>query len=178
MNTENQTQEQEQTATIDELQLDLPEENKNEGQSKLEEEITELKDKFLRLSAEFDNFRRRTSKEKIELINSAEERLILALLPVLDDIERAKPTFETVTDVEVIKEGVGLIFNKFNKVLDGKGLKPLETLGVVFDSDVHEAITKIPAPRPQQKGLVVDEIEKGYYLNDKLIRVAKVIIGS
>lgn len=176
MNTENQTQEQ--TDEIEIAQNELMEENQDDSQSKLEQEVTELKDKFLRLSAEFDNFRRRTSKEKIELINSAEERLILALLPVLDDIERAKPTFETVSEVSVIKEGVSLIFNKFTKILESKGLKSLETLGTVFDSEVQEAITKIPAPKPQMKGLVIDEIEKGYYLNEKLIRVAKVIIGS
>jgi molecular chaperone GrpE len=180
MNTENQTQEEEinqQTETAQTTE-GLPQEPQNDKVSKLEEELAEMKDKFLRLSAEFDNFRRRTSKEKIDLISTAEERLILALLPVVDDIERARPSFETVSDVAVLKEGVELIFNKLAKTLENKGLKPLLTKGEVFNPDLHEAITQIPAPSDDLKGKVVDEIEKGYYLNEKLIRVSKVIIGS
>lgn len=145
---------------------------------KLTAELAEMKDKFVRLQAEFDNFRRRTSKEKLELISTAEEKLILSLLPVIDDIDRAAVSMETATEVATLKEGVDLIFNKLRKTLDSKGLKPLETKGTAFNPDLHEAITQIPAPTPDLKNKIVDEIEKGFYLNEKLIRVAKVIIGN
>ncbi len=141
-------------------------------------EIAELKDKYLRLYADFENFRRRTAKEKLDLIASANESLLVALLPVVDDFERAKQSLETSTDVATLKEGVNLIQNKLVKTLEGKGLKPMVAKGEVFDADLHESVTQFPAPSDDMKGKVIDEIEKGYYLNDKVIRFAKVIIGS
>lgn len=145
---------------------------------KLKRENAELKDKFLRLYSEFENFRRRTSKERIELVKSAGEDVISALLPVMDDFERALKSVESVDEKDPMKEGILLIHNKFHKVMESKGLKAMESVGKEFDSEVHEAITKIPAPSEDMKGKVVDEVEKGYYLNEKVIRFAKVVIGA
>ncbi len=163
---------QEQNSQTEESQ------SNNEELKKLEIELTEAKDKYLRLYSEFENFRRRTSKEKMDLVGSANEQLMLALIPIADDIERSKANQENIEDIATLKDGVNLIFNKFNKTLEQKGLKPLETKGQDFNPDLHEAITQIPAPSDDLKGKVVDEIEKGYYLNDKLIRVAKVVTGA
>jgi molecular chaperone GrpE len=144
---------------------------------KLQNEIAEQKDKYLRLYSEFENFRRRTSKEKLEMIQSANEQLIKALLPVADDFERAEKSFRDKNDKEL--EGFFLIQNKFRKTLEQYGVKVmiLES-GASFDADVHEAITQIPAPSENLKGKIVDVIEKGYLLNEKVIRFAKVIVGS
>ncbi|GAB3330641.1 nucleotide exchange factor GrpE [Larkinella ripae] len=141
-------------------------------------ELYDLKDKYLRLYADFENFRRRTAKEKIDLISNANEGLLVALLPVLDDFERALKSAETTSDVDALKEGVKLIFNKFYKILEAKGVKSMESVGQVFNPDLHEAITQFPAPSDDLKGKVIDETEKGYLLNDKVIRFAKVILGS
>ncbi|MGM9511477.1 nucleotide exchange factor GrpE [Larkinella sp. GY13] len=145
---------------------------------KVSVELTDLKDKYLRLYADFENFRRRTAKEKIDLISNANEGLLVALLPVLDDFERALKSAENTSDVEALKAGVKLIFNKFYKVLESKGVKPMDSLGQVFNPDLHEAITQFPAPSDDLKGKIMDETEKGYLLNDKVIRFAKVILGS
>jgi molecular chaperone GrpE len=145
---------------------------------KVQAELAETKDKFLRLHAEFDNFKRRTSKEKIETMLTANRELMVALLPTLDDFDRTNKSLETVDSVEALKEGVSLVFGKLLRTLEQKGLKPLETIGTVFDSELHEAVTQIPAPSEKMKGKVVDELEKGYYLNDKIIRYAKVVIGN
>lgn len=141
-------------------------------------EIAELKDKYLRLYADFENFRRRTAKEKGELRATASEDLMVALLPVVDDFERALKSIETTTNVATLQEGVSLIQSKLAKTLEGKGLKPMQAQGQTFDADLHESVTQFPAPSEDLKGKVIDEIEKGYYLNDKVIRFAKVIIGS
>lgn len=141
-------------------------------------EIAELKDKYLRLYADFENFRRRTAKEKLDLISTANENLLVSLLPVVDDFERAKQALETSTDVAMLKEGMAIIQHKLVKTLEGKGLKPMVAKGEVFNADLHESVTQFPAPSDDLKGKVIDEIEKGYYLNDKVIRFAKVIIGS
>ncbi|RRB07636.1 nucleotide exchange factor GrpE [Larkinella rosea] len=141
-------------------------------------ELGDLKDKYLRLYADFENFRRRTAKEKVDLISNANEGLLVALLPVLDDFERALKAAETASDVDALKAGVQLIFNKFYKVLESKGVKPMESVGQVFNPDLHEAITQFPAPSDDLKGKIIDETEKGYHLNDKVIRFAKVILGS
>lgn len=146
--------------------------------AKTSAELADIKDKFVRLQAEFDNFRKRTAKEKLELISTAEERLMLALITVADDMDRATPSMQAATEVHVLREGMEIVFSKFRKTLENKGLKSLDTKGTDFNPDLHEAITQIPAPTSDLKNKVVDEIEKGYYLNDKLIRVAKVIIGS
>ena len=144
----------------------------------LEAEIADLKDKHLRLFSEFDNFRRRTTKERIELFKTAHSDLMLDLLPILDDFDRAVKSFEDSDDAAAIKEGVDLIKNKFEKTLEKKGLKCMESLHKEFDTDFHEAITEIPAPSKDLKSKVVDVVEKGYTLNDKVIRYAKVIVGK
>ena len=145
---------------------------------KLKAEIAEAKDKYVRLYAEFDNFKRRTSKERIDLLQSAGKDIIVELLPVLDDFERASKAMESATEVEPVKEGVSLIYNKLKNTLQQKGLKEMVSAGTGFDPDLHEAITNIPAPSDDLKGKVVDELEKGYYLNDKVIRFAKVVVGA
>ena len=141
-------------------------------------EVAELKDKYLRLYADFENFRRRTAKEKLELINNANEGVLKALIPVVDDFERAMQSIDNTDDVTALKEGVSLIFTKLVKTLEGKGLKPMVSKGETFDADLHESVTQFPAPSEDLKGKVIEEIEKGYYLNDKVIRFAKVIVGS
>lgn len=141
-------------------------------------EVAELKDKYLRLYADFENFRRRTAKEKLDLIGNANEGLLKALIPVVDDFERAMQSVEKTDDVAAVKEGVALIYNKLYKTLEGKGLKPMVSKGEPFNADLHESVTQFPAPTDDLKGKVIDEVEKGYYLNDKVIRFAKVIVGS
>jgi molecular chaperone GrpE len=142
-----------------------------------EDQIAEAKDKYLRLYADFENFRRRTSKEKIEMIQNASEGLLKELIPIVDDFERANKSFETVTEVEPMKEGIALIFNKFQKTLASKGVKVIESKGKDFDVELHECITQFAAGE-ENKGKVIDEIEKGYSLNDKVIRYAKVVVGA
>ena len=141
-------------------------------------EIAELKDKYLRLYADFENYRRRTAREKLDLIGNANESLLQALIPVVDDFERAMQSIGNADDVTALKEGVSLIYTKLHKTLEGKGLKPMTAKGEPFDADLHESVTQFPAPSDDLKGKVIDEIEKGYYLNDKVIRFAKVIVGS
>ncbi len=143
-----------------------------------EEKLAELQDKYLRLSAEFDNYRKRTIREKGELLKSANEDLLARILPVADDFERALTSIDKATDMEAVKTGVHLIFEKFFSFLRQQGIKEIEALNLEFDTDLHEAVTKIPAPEEQLKGKVVDVIEKGYYLNDKILRFAKVVIGE
>ncbi len=142
-----------------------------------EDQLAEAKDKYLRLYADFENFRRRTSKEKIEMIQNASEGLLKELIPIVDDFERANKSFETVTEVEPMKEGIALIFNKFQKTLASKGVKVIEAKGQDFDVELHECITQFAAGE-ENKGKVIEEIEKGYSLNEKVIRYAKVVVGS
>ncbi len=143
---------------------------------KAQAEIADLKDKYIRLAAEFDNFRKRTIREKEELVKTASEGVIKAILPVLDDIERAQANYGS--DGKVETEGIDLIFNKLVKAVAAKGLKPMESKGQSFDPDLHESITQFPAPSEDLKGKVVEEVEKGYYLGDKVIRFAKVVVGA
>ncbi|MBN8876324.1 MAG: nucleotide exchange factor GrpE [Chitinophagaceae bacterium] len=155
-------------------------ENQATGESELEKLKAELeagKDKYLRLVAEFDNFRRRSAKERIELAQTAGREVIQDLLEVLDDSDRAQKQLDS-SDGKEVKEGVTLVFNKLRSLLQSKGLKPMEAIGKDFDPDLHEAITEIPAPTKELKGKVVDEVVKGYYLNDKIIRHAKVVVGK
>lgn len=150
-------------------------------QAKVEElsgQVDELKDKFLRKSAEFDNFRRRMMKEKVENAKLANRDTLSALLPVLDDFDRAKKHAEDNDKADVFAEGVGLIQQKLHTIMRGKGLVAMESDGEDFDPDLHEALTEIPAPTPDLQGKVVDTIEKGYYLNDVIIRHAKVVVGK
>lgn len=144
----------------------------------LEAENEEQKDKFLRLFAEFENFKKRNTKERIELIKTAAQDTISTILPVLDDFDRAKKSAEDESTDEHISEGILMVYNKLYKVLESKGLKPMDTEGVVFDPELHEAITEIPAPTEDMKAKVIDTIEKGYLLNDKIIRFAKVVVGK
>ena len=143
----------------------------------LKEQIAQLNDKYLRQAAEFDNFRRRTAKERVEMIQTAGKDVITDLLDVLDDSERAQKGLDTSNDVAQIKEGVNLVFNKLRNTLSAKGLKPMEVVGTDFNPDLHEAITEIEAGE-ENKGRVVAEVQKGYYLNDKIIRFAKVVVGK
>ena len=155
-------------------------ENQVAGESeldKLKADLDATKDKYLRLVAEFDNFRRRSAKERIETIQTAGKDVIKDLLDVLDDSDRAQKQLDSSEDKQV-KEGVTLVFNKLRNVLHGKGVKPMDAIGKDFDADLHEAITEIPAPTEELKGKVVDEVVRGYYLNDKIIRHAKVVVGK
>jgi molecular chaperone GrpE len=142
----------------------------------LNQQVAELNDRYLRQAAEFDNFRRRNAKERVELIQTAGKDVITDMLVVLDDSERAQKQMEKTDDVNQIKEGIQLVFSKLRNTLSGKGLKPMESIGQEFNPDLHEAITEIDAGE-NMKGKVVDEVEKGYYLNDKIIRHAKVVVG-
>lgn len=144
----------------------------------LQASIKEWEDKYLRLYAEFDNYRKRTTNERIELIRTANQEVLVALLPVLDDFERATKSFETATDVNPVKEGVTLVHHKFKSILTSKGLKLMESQGLPFNPDLHEAITNIPAPSDDMKGKVLDVVEQGYYLGEKVIRYAKVVVGE
>lgn len=197
-NQEKETTEQENTNTETSTEQTTTniEDNKNdkeEGEEKetteqiiedakgksIEAELQESKDKYMRLYAEFDNFRRRTNKEKGELIKNAGADLMQALLPILDDFERANKSMTESKDVEAVKQGLQLVYEKLIKTLENKGLKAMEaSIGKEFDLELHESITQIPAPSEDMKGKVMDEIEKGYYLNEKILRFAKVVIGS
>lgn len=143
-----------------------------------EAKIAELNDKYLRLYSEFDNYRKRTIKEKSDIIRSAGEDVFKAIIPSIDDFERAIKANENVTDATPIKEGISLIYHKLRLACTAKGLEPMETIGKPFDADFMESITSIPAPSDDLKGKVVDEVEKGYKLGDKVIRFAKVVVGS
>lgn len=141
-------------------------------------QLAQLNEKYLRLYSEFDNFRKRTSREKLELTKTAGEDIFKSLLPVLDDFERAIRSMQEASEVHALKEGVDLIFQKFRNTLLLKGLEPMDSIGSAFDPDLHEAITRIPVEQAEQKGKVVDELEKGYSLQGKVIRYAKVVVGS
>ena len=145
---------------------------------KANEQIEEQKDKYLRLSAEFDNYRKRTMKEKAELILNGGEKSISSILPIVDDFERALKNMETATDVAAVKEGVELIYNKFMSVLGQNGVKVIETKEQPLDTDYHEAIAVIPAPNEALKGKILDCVQTGYILNDKVTRHAKVVVGE
>jgi len=141
-------------------------------------DLAEQKDKYLRLMAEFDNFKRRTAKERIDLIQTAGKDVIVSMLEVLDDCDRAEKQLSTTDDIAIQKEGIQLVFNKVRSTLQAKGLKAMESIHADFDVELHEAITEIPAPNPKLVGKVVDEVTKGYFLNDKIIRFAKVVVGK
>lgn len=153
----------------------------NEGgddvNEKLQADLEEQKDKYLRLFAEFDNFKRRSAKERMELIQTAGKDVIVSLLEVMDDCDRAEKQMQTSDDVSSIKQGIGLVFGKLRTTLSNKGLKPMQSINTEFDVEKHEAITEVPAGE-KMVGKVVDEVEKGYYLNDKIIRFAKVVVGK
>lgn len=161
-----------------EITGEAPSPANNEPLEAAKSEIAELKDKYLRLYADFENFRRRTAKEKLEMISGASADMVKIILPIVDDFERAKVSFDSSTDIDALKEGVDLIYTKLFKTLESKGLKPMQSKGETFDAELHESIAQFPAATEDLKGKVIDEIEKGYFLNDKVIRYAKVIVGA
>lgn len=146
--------------------------------AEMESKLKEINDKYLRLYSEFENFRKRTAREKIDLITSGNKSLLEKIIPSIDDFERAIESNKSVEDINIVKEGFELIYNKMMKTLETQGVKAMETNGEPFDVEFHEAITRIPAPDKSQKGKVVDTVEKGYYLNDSVLRYAKVVVGS
>lgn len=166
-----ENQVQSETASVDG-------ENASVNERDLATELKQAEDKYLRLYAEFDNYRKRTTNERIELFRTANQEVLVALLPVLDDFERSLKAIETATNMESVKEGVQLVSHKLKNILISKGLKPMEAKGEVFNADLHEAITNIPAPSEDLKGKIIDEVERGYYLGDKVIRYAKVVVGE
>jgi molecular chaperone GrpE len=165
-----------ETAGADTAQT--PDEEIVSEEEKAKREAAEWKDKYFRLYADFDNFRKRSVKERIDLLASASGDVLKDLLVVLDDFERAVKANESLEDIQAVKEGFGLIHHKLFKKLEAKGLKPIESTGKSFDVDFHEAITNIPAPSEDLKGKVVDTVETGYLLNEKVIRFAKVVVGA
>lgn len=175
---DNTTSDAVQADDTEQAQHDVEALNAPTAEDKLKEEISLANDKYLRLYAEFDNFRRRTIKEREEARKMEGKDVIVALLPVLDDFDRALRSMDNATEVGPVKEGVQLIQNKLKNVLAQKGLKEMESIGTPFDPELHEAITNIPAPDEDSKGKVMDEMEKGYFLNDKVARFAKVIVGA
>ncbi len=185
VNEENETQDQ--ATAHDEAESAKKESKKDKAhkKSKVEEqlekaenEVLELKDKHIRLQAEFDNYRKRTMKERMELLKTASESVLINILPVIDDFDRAIQTLESVQEENHVKEGVSLIYNKFQEFLKQNGVKEIEAKGRDFDTDLHEAITTFPAPTEDLKGKIIDVVQKGYYLNDKVIRHSKVVIGE
>lgn len=179
MNTENSSENTETKAPENtDNQENVEQVEEQTAEEKLQAEVQQLNDKYLRLYAEFDNYKRRTQKERVELLQTAGKDVILSLLPVLDDFDRALKAMETTTDVAPVKEGILLVSTKFKNTLAQKGLKDVESINKDFDTDFHEAITNIPAPTDALKGKVIDEVEKGYTLNDNVIRFAKVVVGA
>lgn len=196
MNPKEQVNKQEEELKVQETPNESNEENNNpeasqeheaplteeeklaEELEKANQQVEEQKDKYLRLSAEFDNYRKRTMKEKAELILNGGEKSISSILPVVDDFERALKNMETATDVTAVKEGVELIYNKFMNVLGQNGVKVIETKEKTLDTDYHEAIAVIPAPTEELKGKILDCVQTGYMLNEKVIRHAKVVVGE
>ncbi|MEY3348930.1 MAG: nucleotide exchange factor GrpE [Bacteroidota bacterium] len=167
-NSESENQQDNQEASVEELnELDV-----------LKKEVEEQKEKFIRLYAEFDNFKRRNAKERVELIQTAGKEVIQSMLEVLDDCERAEKQMNQSDDLDQIKMGIGLVFNKFRNVMQSRGLKEMKSIGEAFNPDFHEAITEIPVQDEKMKGKIVDEVEKGYTLNDKIIRFSKVVVGK
>jgi molecular chaperone GrpE len=150
----------------------------SEDTDNVSEELAKLKDSYVRLMAEYDNYRKRTIKEKAELIKNGGEKTLIALLPVIDDFERARQMLETATDIEAVKEGIELIYNKFMSYLQQNGVKTINTQKQAFDADLHEAIAMIPATEESQKGNIIDTVQTGYTLNDKVIRHAKVVVAN
>jgi molecular chaperone GrpE len=176
MKQEEAQEKHEQKPTSEETEAEEKEEPKKEPT--VEEKLAELQDRYLRLSAEYDNFRKRTLKEKIDLQKSSNENLLEAILPVADDFDRAMQSVDEAKDIEAVKEGMKLISGKFSAFLNQQGVKEIEAVNKEFDTDLHEAITKIPAPSKKLKGKVVDIVQKGYLLNEKVLRFSKVVIGE
>ncbi|HYW95039.1 MAG TPA: nucleotide exchange factor GrpE [Bacteroidales bacterium] len=186
MNMENEAkatkaQQVEEQADVQEQDADTratEEETDDIKKDECEKRLSDTQEKYLRLTAEFDNYRKRTLREKSELLKSASEDVLVKILPVMDDFERAIGSMEDSTDIDAIRAGIYLIYNKFKDFLKQQGIKEMNSINNEFDTDMHEAVTKIPVQEEENKGKVVDVIEKGYLLNDKVVRYAKVIIGE
>ena len=187
MKNKEQVDQENQSQTEEQLVQDTPQAEESKvvdsqeanDSEKLAAEVAELKDKYLRLYSDFENYRKRTSKERIDLIKTASEEVLKDLIPIVDDFERAFKAAENESDVAKVKEGSQLIFHKLVRVLESKGLKVMEDLvGKPFDAETQEAITQIPAPTEEMKGAVIDVVEKGYTLGDKVVRYAKVVTGA
>lgn len=175
---QNTAEEQPQDEQVEETAPLTKEEELEKELEAAKAEIEEQKDKYLRLSAEFDNYRKRTLKEKAELILNGGEKSISSILPIIDDLERALSIMEKATDVTAVKEGIELIYNKFISILGHNGVKVIETKDQLLDTDFHEAIAVVPAPTEEQKGKILDCVQTGYMLNEKVIRHAKVVVGE
>lgn len=176
---ENKTAEQTSEEQAAQEEKELSEEEKLQKQlEEAQQTIEDQKDKYLRLSAEFDNYRKRTLKEKAELIKNGGEKAISAILPILDDLERALANMQKLDDIQAMYNGIDLIHQKFLKTLSQEGLQKMEPVGEAFDTDFHEAIALVPAPEEAQKGKVLDCVQTGYKLNDKVIRHAKVVVAQ
>ncbi|HIP32810.1 MAG TPA: nucleotide exchange factor GrpE [Crocinitomicaceae bacterium] len=174
--TVNNTEEMNNENTDSSTDSEIKEEVKPEPTA--EEKYAELNNKYLRIHAEFDNYRKRTNKEKIDIIGNASASVLKDMIPVIDDFERAILNNKDVDDATSIKQGFELIYNKFLNTLKSRGLTPMDSIGQDFNPDIHEAIANVPAPKKKQKGKVIDAVEKGYTLNDKVIRFAKVVVGQ
>ncbi len=173
-----ETQAEEAQGTEEQAEEPTAEQKLEKELEEAKKTIEEQKDKYLHLSAEFDNYRKRTMKEKAELIKNGGEKAISAILPILDDLERALQNMQKADNVQAMYEGLDLIFQKFHKVLAQEGLQKMEPVGETFDTDYHEAIALVPAPDEAQKGKVLDCVQTGYKLNDKVIRHAKVVVAQ
>ena len=177
-NISGETEEELPDAPVEKDEKDTEADNNETEEKDTEAKLAELQDRYLRLSAEFDNYRRRTLKERMEMTRSAGQDILVGLLPVMDDFDRAVSLMEASPECKAIKDGVDLIYGKMKEFLKKNGVKEIDALDKDFDTDLHEAITKIPATDKKQKGKVVDVIQKGYYLNDKIIRYSKVVVGE
>ncbi len=177
-----ETQTEEQNAEVEsqnaEEEQPAKEETPEDKIAALQAELEKSQKEYLFLMAEFDNYRKRTVKEKAELIKNGGEKAMLGLLPVIDDFERAIDAIDKSSDVEGLKEGVDLIYNKFMKYLESQQVKPMESTGTDFDADIYEAVTTFPAPDESMKGKVIDTVQKGYTINEKVLRHAKVVVGQ
>lgn len=173
---ENDKQEEQKQNPSEEAPKDAPAVTAEEKTP--EEKLAELNDKYLRLYADFENFRKRMTKERVELIKFASEEIFKQIIPVLDDFERAFKSMNTITDINVLKQGEELIYNKFKNILTQNGLSEMKATGKPFDPEIHDAVTNVPAPSEDMKGKVIEEVEKGYWLSGKVIRHAKVVVGN
>lgn len=173
-----QTAQAEENIVIDNEQNTQPEAEKKEETIDFAGQFEDMRDKYLRLSAEFDNYRKRTLREKSDILKYGSEEVLKDLLPVVDDLDRALKVIETATDINAVKDGLSLIVNKFNEFLKSKGVKEIDAVGQELNTDLHEAITKFPVQDETQKGKIVDVVQKGYMLNDKVMRFSKVVVGE
>lgn len=173
-----QTAQAEENAAVESEQSNQPEAEKKEETVDFASQFEDMRDKYLRLSAEFDNYRKRTLREKSDILKYGSEEVLKDLLPVVDDLDRALKAIETATDINAVKDGLTLIVTKFNEFLKSKGVKEIEAIGQQLDTDLHEAITKFPAQDEAQKGKIIDVVQKGYMLNDKVMRFSKVVVGE